>query len=268
MFLFPFDLDLAMVNQIMHTFTWQKGYFSNNITSENWSWHKDAYELKSNQLFSIKDLYQFFSHKLGLVFGCLFGFALISCLNGLVVRVALISSNVVIVPILWVMKKCFGIRESDRNIQVIYHSMGVIGAQIADIQRNKKSKVVFSLAVVAVLLLTYYVQTCCYFVWVKLMFPASFASNLNDLYFFYSNLLEFTFFIFIRTRLSLKYYSKVVTLINLVFFVYINSYLYSAQLQIYRILLSTNLLFFITLLLEFEIPALRDWNPFDLNTPS
>ena len=143
-------------------------------------------------------------------------------------RVALISSNVVIVPILWVMKKCFGITESDRNTQVIYHSMGIIGAQIADLQRNKNSKILFSLAVVAILFLTYYVQTCCYYVWVKLMFPASFASNLNDLYFFYSNLLEFSFFIFVRTRLSLKYYPKIVTLTNLVFFVYINVYLYAA----------------------------------------
>lgn len=80
-----------------------------------------------------------------------------------------------------------------------------------------------------VLFLTYYVQTCCYYVWLILMFPSTFAGNLNDLYFFYSNLVEFTFFIFIRTRLSLKYYPKVVTLLNLVFLVYINSYLYSAQ---------------------------------------
>jgi hypothetical protein len=179
------------------------------------------------------------------------------------VRMALISSNVIIVPILWVMKKCFGIRESDRNTQVIYHSMGIIGAQIADLQRTKQSKVFFAHAVVAILLLTYYVQTCCYYVWVRLMFPASFASNLNDLYFFYSNLLEFNFFIFIRTRLSLKYYPKVVTLLNLVFFVYLNSYMYSAQLQIYRLLLSTNILVFITVLLEFEVPAVREWNPFD-----
>lgn len=221
------------------------------------------YDLRSNQEISLKDLFRFFSDKLSLVFGCLVGFALISCLNGLVVRVALISSNVIIVPILWVMKKCFGIRESDRNTQVIYHSMGIIGAQIADLQRTKQSKVFFALAVVAILLLTYYVQTCCYYVWVRLMFPASFASNLNDLYFFYSNLLEFNFFIFIRTRLSLKYYPKVVTLLNLVFFVYLNSYMYSAQLQIYRLLLSTNILVFITVLLEFEVPAVREWNPFD-----
>lgn len=46
MLFFPFDLDLAMVNQIMHTFTQQKGYLSNNITQETWSWHKDLYDLR------------------------------------------------------------------------------------------------------------------------------------------------------------------------------------------------------------------------------
>lgn len=241
----------------MHTFTWQNGYLSNNITSEDWSWHKKSYELKSSRPASIKNVIQFLSNKFSLVFGCLMGVALLSALNGLVVRFALISSNIIIVPILWVMKKCFGIRESERNTQIIYHSMGIIGAQIADLHRNKKSQIFFVVAVMTGLFLTYYVQTCCYYVWLILMFPSTFAGNLNDLYFFYSNLVEFTFFIFIRTRLSLKYYPKVVTLLNLVFLVYINSYLYSAQFQIFQLIIATNVLVFATVLLEFEVPALR-----------
>jgi len=63
-----------------------------------------------------------------LVLGCLIGYGLVSCINGFVVRIALITSNAVILPMLWVMRKCFGIRESDRNMQAIYHSMGIIGA--------------------------------------------------------------------------------------------------------------------------------------------
>jgi len=42
--LFPFDLDLAIVNQVMHTFTKQTGYMKNNITSETWSWHKESFD--------------------------------------------------------------------------------------------------------------------------------------------------------------------------------------------------------------------------------
>lgn len=96
----------------------------------------------------------------------------------------------------------------------------------------------------------------------------TYGRTLDDLYFFLSNFIEFTYFIFIRTRLSLKYYPKVVTLINLVFFVYINSYMYSAQLQMVKLLIWLNVLLLITVILEFEMPALKDWNPFDPNTPS
>lgn len=146
--------------------------------------------------------------------------------------------------------------------------MGIVGAQIADLQRTNRSKFFFALGVSSLLLLTYYVQTCCYFIWVRIMYPQSFAGGLNDMYFFYSNIVEFTFFIFIRTRLSLKYYPKVVTLMNTFFLVYINSYLYSAQLQVYRLLFWSNVLLFVTVLKEFEVPAMQEWNPFDLNTPT
>jgi len=35
------DIDLMIVNQIMHTFTKQTGYLKNNMTGEYWSWSKD-----------------------------------------------------------------------------------------------------------------------------------------------------------------------------------------------------------------------------------
>lgn len=66
--------------------------------------------------------------KLLLIFICSIAFAIVSCVNGIVVRMALICSNIVIVPALSIMKTCFGVRESERNTQIIYHSMGIIGA--------------------------------------------------------------------------------------------------------------------------------------------
>ena len=125
-----------MVNQVMHTLNKQNGYMMNNSTGEIWSWHKSNYLNKSQEVFSLQKLILFMSRKLLLIFCCTFAFAIVSCVNGMVVRVALICSNVVIVPMLWMMKKCFGVRESERNTQIIYHSMGIIGAQIASLQRD------------------------------------------------------------------------------------------------------------------------------------
>ena len=101
-----------------------------------------------------------------------------------------------------------------------------------------------------------------------MLFPEPFAGHINDIYFAYANFLEFFVFIFIRTRSSIKFYAKFMTLINVMFLFYINSYMYAAQIQFY------NMMFFLTLAISaaflefFEIPAIQDWNPFEENTPS
>jgi len=62
-----------------------------------------------------------------------------------------------------------------------------------------------------------------------MMFPNTFPNALNDQYFGYINLVEFACFIFVRTRMSLKYLPKFITLLNVLFMFYINSYMYSAS---------------------------------------
>jgi hypothetical protein len=94
-----------------------------------------------------------------------------------------------------------------------------------------KSKLLFCLAVCVCLSLTYFVQTCCFFIWSKIVFPNSYPGGLGDLYFAYLNFFEFSWFLFARTRLTLKYYPKMVTILNIAFFVYINSYEYAASIQ-------------------------------------
>ena len=111
-----FDLDLVMVNQIMHTFTRQAGFMKNNMTDETWSWQKDSFEQQTHRGVSFNELIQLLGSKLSLIVGCLIGFAIISCINGFVVRIALTTANAIILPLLWIMRKCFGIRESDRNM--------------------------------------------------------------------------------------------------------------------------------------------------------
>jgi hypothetical protein len=59
-------------------------------------------------------------------------------------------------------------------------------------------------------------------------FPTTFARGINDIYFFYVNVMEFLTLIFIRTRSSIKYFSKFITILNIAFLFYINSYFYGA----------------------------------------
>lgn len=98
-------------------------------------------------------------------------------------------------------------------------------------------------------------------------FPHTYPGALGDLYFGYLNLLEFTWFLFARTRLTLKYYPKVVTILNVAFLVYINSYEYAASVQFLLFVVLFNTLILVWFLKECELPGMK-WNPFDENTPS
>lgn len=57
-------------------------------------------------------------------------FMIISAVNGIVIRVALICSNVILVPLMFLLK-FFGVRSDENTTSHIYHSMGLIGAQMA-----------------------------------------------------------------------------------------------------------------------------------------
>lgn len=99
------------------------------------------------------------------------------------------------------------------------------------------------------------------------MFPITFPGAINDLYFGYSNLLEFFVFIFVRTRLSIKYCAKMLTIVNLIFLMYINSYMYGAMVQLFAVVFGMTCVIFFSFLLYLEQPAMTEWNPFDENTP-
>ena len=100
------------------------------------------------------------------------------------------------------------------------------------------------------------------------MFPRTYPSGLGDIYFAYLNFFEFTWFLFARTRLTLKFYPKMVTLMNIAFFVYINSYAYAASIQFLVFTISLNVMVLVYFLSKSEMAAAQSWTPFDQNTPS
>ena len=109
----------------------------------------------------------------------------------------------------------------------------------------------------------------CYFIWSSLLFPPIIARGINDIYFFYANLTEFILLFFVRTRSSLKYFPKFITILNLCFLFYLNSYFYSSQYECFSLL--TQLTFLVTFgfIKYYEQPALNGaWNPYGTYTPS
>jgi len=104
--------------------------------------------------------------------------------------------------------------------------------------------------------------------WSHSIFPSASATGLSDLYFANVNLLEFLTFIFIRTRSSIKYFAKFITILNIAFLFYINSYIYGAQYAMLAVTFWGSFFLFFMFLRYFEQPGVQLWNPFGNNTPS
>lgn len=145
--------------------------------------------------------------------------------------------------------------------------MGNIGAINAYFDRNRLNKVMLSLSILTVLMVYYLMYMACYTMWTFMAFNSTFSNQLNDAYFFYINTIELLTFIFIRTRLSLKYFPKFITIANLSFLMYINSHMYPAQFEALNVLFNfTFFIFFVFLFIEQD--AINNWNPFGQWTPS
>ena len=106
--------------------------------------------------------------------------------------------------------------------------MGDVGALSAYLDRNGMSKKLLFLAFISTLVIYYLMYMGCYQIWSLMAFNTSFARSLNDAYFFYMNTIELLSFLFIRTRSSIKYFPKMITMANLMFLMYVNSYMYPA----------------------------------------
>jgi hypothetical protein len=121
------DYDLIMVNQLMFTFKRQTGYMVNNGTQENWSWKETDYMgiLRHHQFdFGNNSFLWLLGVTMikGMIFLNVVGaFALISIINGLVIRMALVCANVAIFPMMCMIRTMTGQRFNNFQLAQIYH---------------------------------------------------------------------------------------------------------------------------------------------------
>ena len=158
-------------------------------------------------------------------------FAVISMVNAMFIRVTIKCSCLMIFPMIYAQNR-FGTNRMGRGqLRMIYQSMGGIGALSAYLDRMRKSKIFVFASIFLILCIYYLMYLSCYQFWTFMTFNSSFSGSLNDGYFFYVNLMELGSFIFIRTRSSIKYLPKFLSIGNLMFLMYINSYIYACQFE-------------------------------------
>eukprot|EP00347_Sterkiella_histriomuscorum_P023689 403333726 len=268
------DFDVIMINQIVLTFNKHGGYVYRNDTNEMWYWGAGDYSIyRPNLKYDYQDnvsswIFYMISRKIGLVLLAIIGYAYLSVINGLLIRVAIHCSNVIIFPLLSCMRGLLRTQLSRFQIAAIYRASPHIGAQAAYLDQNRRTKWGLISSYIMCLFAFYFMYGACYFLWSQLIFPQMIAKGINDLYFFYQNLLEFINLFFIRTRSSIKYFPKLILISNICFVLYINSYFYSAQYEFFSFLCHLSLLLLLGFLKYYEWEAINRWNPYGTYTPS
>lgn len=146
--------------------------------------------------------------------------------------------------------------------------MGDIGAYGAFLDREGLSKCHLYMTYLFTLLIYYMLYLACNQFWTLMTFNGIFSNTINDAYFFYINIMELLSFLFVRTRSSIKYFPKYITIVNLMFLMYINSYMYSCQFESLAVLQNFSLYMFFFFVNRYEFEAVNEWNAFGSWTPS
>ena len=115
----------------------------------------------------------------------------------------------------------------------------------------------------------YYVMYwACYEIWTSWVFNVNISLALNDAYFFYISTVELMCFLFVRTRSSIKYLPKLLTIANISFLMYVNSYMFACQYEALGLLQNISMFLMVYFINNYEYEAINNWNPFGSWTPS
>jgi hypothetical protein len=80
--------------------------------------------------------------------------------------------------------------------------------------------------------------------------------------------MELSAFVFVRTRSSIKYYPKFVSMANVLFLYYINSTMYACQYEALALLQNYSLFWLMFFINRYEYESVNNWNPFGTWTPT
>ncbi len=151
---------------------------------------------------------------------------------------------------------------------VVYRAVPWVGIYEANLERTRRADKYLVLSYIFFLTITYLFYGACFTVWNQLFFdgrPLAVGDSQN--YYPYLEIVELFLLVFVRTRVSIMYFPKVITVLNVLylFYVYCNFFPFSG-LSV-GALTCCSMLVFVLFLKYFELPAAQ-WNPFGPHTPS
>lgn len=274
-FPYYFDASLVMINQLM--FTFHRTYVSvyEARSGETWYWGTNAFVLTNRNLkYDYNDdvaMMVIFETLFRVVkfLSLLFTFGFISTVNALMIRVTIKSSVIVAFWYFKIEDQFMRRNRIDMNSRAhIYRALGSTGAEAAYLDRHRISKTALTFSLLCSMVVYYGMFIGCNKLWTMLAFNNTYSGMVHEEYFFYVNYIELLTFLFIRTRSSIKYFPKLITVLNMAYLMYVNSFMYAAQQESLVVLNNASLLIFFYFIVNYEMEATRNWNPFGSHTPS
>ena len=257
------DIDSIILNQVINTFKNMTGYLKVDSNKKMWSWLKSDFILYSQ--FSIINM----AKKL---FIAILAFAIGSIVCAIMTRIGLLSVSVVILlhsnfyPII---EKCpFIYCLDDWPSNIFYRIAPWVGIYAAHHTRTNRNKGLLILAYCLYIIIILIFYLISYLVWITALWKF-WKYNTIELgeYYCYIQLLEMHFILFCRSSITILYLPKLITLANVLFIVYYQSYFYAFINDALFVLIILTILLYLLFLKYAECPKLLG-NPFEFNTIS
>lgn len=133
--------------------------------------------------------------------------------------------------------------------------MGDIGAESAYFDRHGYSKQDIAEGVVVGFMLFCSLLLGANSLWTKWTFNSTYSGVINQEFFQVILFFELLSLQFFRTRSTIKYLPKLITITSVAFLFYVNSYVYACQQEALLLTFCLQMVFFSYFMLKYEVPA-------------
>jgi len=269
------DLNMVVANELINIFPRTDGALKQMTGNGLWYWDKTKFYKKS-QYPSSEIIHEIFL-KLWILIKSFISFGVLSLITAFVFRIGLMASSIFLfICSIFLTFSLYNlvdacrccIQENRVNQQIAYRAMPWLGMHASNLRRTNRSNTFLHLAFLYFLLITYMFYGECYAVWAN-MFSGYFSTLSIDSqgYYPYVEFLELSMLVFIRSRISIKYFPKIMTILNVLYLFYCYTGLFPYAFLAILLLSSASLVVFLLFLKYFELP-MTEANPFAFHTPS
>lgn len=202
------ELDTVIINQLAGVFSENQGFLKNSNSKEVWAWHEGQFKLESNPGLFQRTLSFFKSVLL---------FMLLSLVTGLICRMAIAGSAGIMISLSWCME-FFNANENNRLI--LFYSFPWAGQPAFALRNENKGIGFLVLSFFLMLVVFYFMYACTYLLWTPMIFGNSYPFGLDERVYTMFSLVEFFSLIFVRCKITVNWFPKVVLVFLGSFFLY------------------------------------------------